>query len=259
MSFRTVYGYAWSENGWRMCNADETVVVRIAEMPLRVRSGYAAEALGAWARWYHTNVEPIDNYQPLDDWGWSATNDVANSNHLSGTAVDLNATQYPWGARTMPADRIARIRRGLQLFEGVIFWGADWGRADEMHYQLNTGTAHITGASDRLADFCRRRIHNGQLVQGDDDMSNADITKIESFIKAYLGPNNSDTKDVRQQLTGSRDLVYVSDPHSGKRVIDLDASYRGFRQSGGRTLMDLTCAIAARVGVPNTYDTSAPR
>jgi len=164
MSFRRIYGHDWSENGWRMCNADETVVVTVAGMKLRVRSGHAATVLEAWLHWYHENVEPIDKYKPTDDWGWSATNDVATSNHLSGTAVDINATQYPWGQRVMPNARKAKIREGLKLFEGNIFWGADWSRADEMHYQLNAGTSSGTGASQKLIDFCNRRIRNGRLI-----------------------------------------------------------------------------------------------
>ncbi|UOK18016.1 lysin A, L-Ala-D-Glu peptidase domain [Gordonia phage Santhid] len=166
MTFRKVYGYEFSENGWRMCNRDECVTVTVAGMGVHLRSGYAAEVLGAWIRWYHENVERIDLYKPLDDWGWSATNDVGNSNHLSGTAVDLNATQYPWGRRVMPKDRIAKVRRGLALFEGTIFWGADWSRADEMHYQLGVGTAAGNGASEKLIDFARRRIDNGRLIEG---------------------------------------------------------------------------------------------
>ncbi|QDF15394.1 lysin A, L-Ala-D-Glu peptidase domain [Gordonia phage Mollymur] len=167
MTFRRVYGKDWSENGWRMCDSNETVVVTVAGMKLRVRAGYAATVLEAWARWYHENVEPIDLYKPTDDWGWSATNDVETSNHLSGTAFDLNATQYPWGedARdVMPASRIAKIREGLKLFEGNIFWGQDWSYKDPMHYQLNHGTSAGTGASDRLIQFCNRRIRNGRLV-----------------------------------------------------------------------------------------------
>ncbi|QXO13117.1 lysin A, L-Ala-D-Glu peptidase domain [Gordonia phage Jojo24] len=166
MTFRKVYGYEYSENGWRMCNRDECVTVTVASMGVHLRSGYAAEVLGAWIRWYHENVERIDLYKPLDDWGWSATNDVGNSNHLSGTAVDLNATQYPWGRRVMPKDRIAKVRRGLALFEGTIFWGADWSRADEMHYQLGVGTAAGNGASEKFIEFARRRIDNGRLIEG---------------------------------------------------------------------------------------------
>ncbi|AMS03098.1 endolysin [Gordonia phage Obliviate] len=207
MSFRTAYGYKYSENGWRMCNRDECVTVTVAGMGLHVRSGYAAEVLGAWVRWYHENVEPIDLYKPLDDWGWSNTNDVATSNHLSGTGVDLNATQYPWGRRVMPADRIAKVRRGLALFEGNIFWGADWSRADEMHYQLGAGTAAGDGASAKLIDFVQRRIKNGRLV---DSVAPAalDVGRVNAFTQGFMGPIGSDIKDSREQLcgSGSRDL-----------------------------------------------------
>lgn len=135
MGFRTAYGNTHSENGWRMCNRDEC---EIASVPLTfidtapIRKGVASTILGAWMVWYDRNVEEI--LSPV--WGWSNTNDVSTSNHLSGTALDLNAPKYPWGRRVMPADRIAKIRTGLSLFEGTVFWGADWSRADEMHYQM---------------------------------------------------------------------------------------------------------------------------
>lgn len=137
MSFRTVYGNDWSENGWRMCNRDECVVALPAlGIPYTdtapIRRGDAATILGAWVIWYHRHVEPLTS--PV--WGWSAENLVRDSNHLSGTAVDIHAPKYPWGTRTMPRERIARVREGLRLFEGTVFWGADWSRADEMHYQL---------------------------------------------------------------------------------------------------------------------------
>jgi len=152
MSFRTVYGYAWSENGWRMCNRDECVVGGpLLGLPhtntAPIRRGAASTILVAWMAWYHRNVEPITS--PV--WGWSATNDVSNSNHLSGTAIDINAPKYPWGLRTMPAARIAKVRQGLRLFEGVVYWGADWGRADEMHYQIG----HSEG-DGRVAAFAAK-------------------------------------------------------------------------------------------------------
>lgn len=136
MSFRTVYGYTVSENGWRMVNRDACGIVRIPGLYLTdtapIRTGAPLTILGAWLYWYDRNIEEILS----SIWGWSATNDVANSNHLAGTAVDVNAPKYPWGSRTMPAARIAKVREGLRLFEGSVFWGADWSRADEMHYQL---------------------------------------------------------------------------------------------------------------------------
>ena len=136
MSFRTAYGHERSENGWRMCNRDECDIPRIRDLFLvdtaPLRKGAPLVILGAWLKWYDLNVEEIGSAV----WGWSRDNDVSTSNHLSGTAVDVNAPKYPWGRRVMPADRIAKIRRGLRLFEGSVFWGADWQRADEMHYQL---------------------------------------------------------------------------------------------------------------------------
>ncbi len=167
MSFRTIYGYAYSENDWRMVNRDECVLINVPGLlymdTAPVRKGYAAEALSAWAAWYDRNV-PGEIVSPT--WGWSATNDVGNSNHLSGTALDINAPQYPWGGSRMQQvypDRVAAIRRGLKEFEGIIFWGADWSRKDEMHFQLNSGTASGDGASERLVDFVRRRVVDGQL------------------------------------------------------------------------------------------------
>ena len=96
MSFRTAYGNTYSENGWRMCNRDECV---IADVPLSfidtapIRRGDVATILGAWMLWYDRNVEEL--LSPV--WGWSNTNDVPTSNHLSGTALDFNAPQYRGG------------------------------------------------------------------------------------------------------------------------------------------------------------------
>ncbi|WP_280378530.1 M15 family metallopeptidase [Nocardia wallacei] len=165
MSWRTAYGNLYSENGWRMCNRDacERIYVEGANndnlAAMIVRSGPAEVVLRAWATWYHHNVEPLDRYAaaPGDDWGWSATNDVADSNHLSGTALDFNATQYPWGmdaSRVMPRARIAKIREGLELFRGFIFWGQDWARKDPMHYQIGVPEFDPDGAPNRgLAAF----------------------------------------------------------------------------------------------------------
>jgi hypothetical protein len=111
-----------------MCDRNECDIPKIPNLLLvdtaPLRKGAPLTILGAWLKWYDTNVEEIGS--PV--WGWSAENAVANSNHLSGTAIDVNAPKYPWGARTMPADRIAKIRKGLALFEGSVYWGADWGQ-----------------------------------------------------------------------------------------------------------------------------------
>lgn len=117
-----------------MCNRDECVTTQPVPhsdtAPVRV--GVAATILNAWLIYYNRVIDPISS----SVWGWSATNDVPTSNHLSGTALDINAPKYPWGTRTMPQTRIAKVRRALDDFAGSIFWGADWDYADEMHFQL---------------------------------------------------------------------------------------------------------------------------
>ncbi|MBF6138122.1 M15 family metallopeptidase [Nocardia otitidiscaviarum] len=155
MGFRTVYGNTHSENGWRMVDRDMCVVALPAlGIPFTdtapLRGGDAATILGAWLIWYHRTVEPLSS--PV--WGWSPTNDVPDSNHLSGTAVDINAPKYPWQRYTMSPHLITRVRRGLELFEGTVFWGRDWSRPDEMHYQLGypEGDRRIHAFAERLND-----------------------------------------------------------------------------------------------------------
>lgn len=133
-----------TENGWPQCSradCDNPVVPGTNNVRLELRRGDACIILTAWASWFHRNVRPIE---PGDGhrnwWAWSATNDVWNSNHLSATAEDLCADQLPWQQYTMPQHQIDIIHRGLTLFEGHVFWGGDWQRVDQMHFQMDGST-----------------------------------------------------------------------------------------------------------------------
>lgn len=231
MSFRTAYGYSHSENDWRMCNRDECVVA-LPEMGIPytdtapIRSGDAATILGAWVIWYQRHVEALIG--PV--WGWSRDNDVATSNHLSGTALDINASKYPWGLRTMPSALKAKVREGLRLFEGSVFWGADWDRADEMHYQIG-----FPEGDPRIARFAEK-LSNGYLgIYGSEDapLSAAEVKQIQEFVAGFVGPIGSDVKDIREQLAGD-----------GAR----DAGeYTGWPQLGGKTLVDALADVLQRV------------
>ena len=139
MGFRSYRGYTKSENGWPIVDRDEIVVTTLPGMKnvkFETRKGDVTTVLVAWGIWYHRNVEPLDEYQPRDEWGFSWDNDVPNSNHLSGTAQDFNATKYPWMRYVMKQTIVDRINEGLRLFEGNIFHGRNWSRVDEMHYQI---------------------------------------------------------------------------------------------------------------------------
>lgn len=70
------------------------------------------------------------------------------------------------------------------------------------------------------------------------------IRHLTDFVKGYLDPVISDVKDLREQVTGSRDLVRFPDGQ-----IDLRASYKGLSQLGkradgtDRTLPDAVAAL----------------
>lgn len=133
MSFRTAYGNTRSENGWRMCNRDECVLVPGPFMNTApLRRGAAEIVLGDLVRRYDREVAPVRSAV----WGWSLYNDVGNSNHLAGTSVDVNAPQWPWGLRNMPSLLVAKCDALERSYGGGVYWGNRWSRPDQMHWQL---------------------------------------------------------------------------------------------------------------------------
>lgn len=160
-----------TENGWRQCDRAEIERIRVPEADdywsraMTVRKGDAFTVLEAAARYYHRYVEPLDRYRVDlgDDWGWSATNVVSNSNHLSATALDFNATQYCWGTKTMPAERVAKCNQMLRDFEGCLFWGRNWNKPDEMHWQIGVPEFDADGVPNRKLAAFAQRLRDGYL------------------------------------------------------------------------------------------------
>jgi hypothetical protein len=148
MGFRTVYGYSYSENGWRMCDAAECDTMEIPGSGLRLpfRKGAANDIMRAWLSWFNRNVENLNNPGRgyTDEGSFTWTNDVGNSNHLSGTAADLNWSEHNFRVSYSgfsPVE-ISKCREGLRLFTykgaQMIWWGQDWNSPkDPMHFQLN--------------------------------------------------------------------------------------------------------------------------
>lgn len=240
MSFRTAYGHTYSENGWRMVNRDgcslpiSPGMTYINTAP--IRDGTPLVILSAWLKYYDTHIATVSS--PV--WGWSRENNVATSNHLSGTALDINAPQWPWGQRTMPDDIKGRIRRGLEMFEDTVFWGADWGYADEMHFQM--GYVEGNPRNQAFAD----KLLGGYLDIYEPRGQDVDMTRDEmkaliyECLDTYVGPIGSDVKDIREQLTGSRNLIERPDG-----TLDIEASYPGWPgilgtkpDGSGRTITD---------------------
>lgn len=210
-----------TENGWPMVNADKCVSVQVVPAAKRVPllRGDVATILNAWIILYNREVEPIRSQV----WGWSPDNDVWNSNHMSGTAIDINAPWYPWGKRVMPAATIGKVRALLAKFEGVVFWGADWSRADEMHYQI--GLPPSNPRVRALAD----KLNNG-------------------YLGAYGTPPAPPPKETETVARSKDDLVL--DQLAGHPWEE----WRGWPQLGNRSLVDAVAVIGEKLGIDGFKD-----
>jgi hypothetical protein len=106
-------------------------------------AGDVATILLDVARRYNREVEPL--VQSHGCWGFQPSHNdyVSNSNHESGTAMDLNATEHPIGtdpASNFTAAQIAAARKLRDSYGGVVRWGGDYtGRKDGMHWEINDG------------------------------------------------------------------------------------------------------------------------
>ncbi len=154
MGFRTAYGNTYSENGWRMIDSDscDRLPIPGTNLILPFRAGDASVVLRGWASWFNNNVESLNNPGRgyTDEGSFTWTNDVGNSNHLSGTAMDLNWSEHTFyvSYSGFSATEIAACRRGLDLFKSCIWWGQDWNSPkDPMHFQLNFGEGDARIAS----------------------------------------------------------------------------------------------------------------
>lgn len=154
MNRRTYRGNTHSYNGWPFITAAGIVralVPGTGDVRIEIRAGEVATVLNAWAALWHRNVRRLDTYRPRDYWGWSATNDHPTSCHLSGTAIDLNATTLPFRIATMPADQRATVDRMVSDFRGVVAWGGHWTNPiDEMHAEIA-----VPPGDHRLTDLAR--------------------------------------------------------------------------------------------------------
>ena len=107
-----------TENGWPQVPAsalDKGFIPGSNVVRLETLAGDVTTILKGFAAWLDRNVEDMEyNYNngERDDWAWSSTNSVWNSNHLSGTAFDYNATQWPMGYYRMPTWMVDRKPEG---------------------------------------------------------------------------------------------------------------------------------------------------
>jgi hypothetical protein len=177
---------ARSQNGWTVLeSAPPAVTVPGTNVRLTMRPGDVSQVLSEVARRFHSEVEPIDE-GIRDDWGWAYRpirgEQSGFSNHASGTAIDLNATQHPRGVKnTFTAAQKRAVRRILastrdeRTGREVVRWGEDFSTTvDGMHFEINADAEAVS----RVA----RRFREGI----DDDMKASDPVRLGAGSRIVL-------------------------------------------------------------------------
>lgn len=156
-----------SQNGWPVLTGAtdgphprlRKAVVPGANRHLYLRDGSVAFLILHFALWWHERISRLDG-GVWDEWGWADRNVRGStnviSNHASGTAGDLDATQYPRGiavALRFKPIQLVLIHRRLRLYGGALTWGGDFRRTpDGMHVEITEGHRlhHIENVARRL-------------------------------------------------------------------------------------------------------------
>lgn len=132
-----------SQNGWNASSNPVEIGIKSFQIPdtdIVVRLNWkAAPLLLAAARAWHNKIEPIDR-GIHDDWSY-AFREIRGvsgvlSNHSSGTALDINATQHPLGVAGTFTSRqrttLKQIAKRFGLRSGEFYYG----RPDGMHLEM---------------------------------------------------------------------------------------------------------------------------
>lgn len=162
--------------GWPVLDTDSpllhTWTVPGVKFRPRLRNGSVGFILAYVILRFHERVEDLNAGHPADDWAYSrrpVTGGTSWSEHASGSAVDLNATQHPYGVPTVntftPAEitRVHRILRFLTRLAGngiqAVRWGGDYRHPDAMHFEVAcTGNIRVAErVAKRLAYTPRGR------------------------------------------------------------------------------------------------------
>ena len=146
-----------SANGWTASKVRSEIGIESFAIPGTNTKLACAKAVApllvGFAAEFHQLIEPIDE-GGLDDWGYcfrQVRGDAVNlSNHSSGTAIDLNATQHPLGkAGTFPAEKVPMIRALAKKYG--LLWGGDYrNRKDEMHFEVTLTPAKAAAFIKKL-------------------------------------------------------------------------------------------------------------
>lgn len=152
-----------SYNGWPASpNLKTRVIEPVKGCRLRiVDNDNVATIFTYLVQQFHKRVDDVTKPHPADDWGFAFRANVNNpnslSNHASGTAIDLDATENPNGVPTnkvFTPREIAEVHEILDELDGTIRWGGDYTNTpDAMHFEVLRGP----GSLQKVARKIRRQ------------------------------------------------------------------------------------------------------
>lgn len=222
-----------SQNGWPASGDRDEINVKPfnvggADFPGGVRSDYVADVLRYVAEQFHNRVENL-----VDGWCWgynyrtiSGSNQY--SNHASGTAIDCNAPNHPYGqSGTFSSAQEREIGQILNEVSHVVRWGGEY--ADEMHFEINasyqavknvalnvrgsssgSGSGGASGRYESYKDVAPgdRVIYGGRDKYGTWSRG-SDVEFVQNYIgtpagsaDGYFGPNTHDGVRWYQDMRG---------------------------------------------------------
>ncbi|GEA79928.1 M15 family metallopeptidase [Cellulomonas uda] len=201
---------ATTNNGWRIVEEHAVTRVYLADDGdgAQILTGDVARALGWLVEQIHTRVERVTK---VNGWRSAAYNQqvggAPGSNHMSGTAVDVNGHLHPYEAGRRSAaygtggwgtEGVKRVRQILAEASGLFAWGLDYnpGWRDGMHFDIAKGKT-----SDDVARF----VATLTPVPEEDTMSRADA--YGGTLDLILTAGKRDTPEGRQASDALREVL----------------------------------------------------
>lgn len=219
-------------NGWP--EVSEQGVVRIVvggdANGATVLAGDAATAFRWLLEQFHTRVEPIIE---VNGWRSAAFNKqvggATRSNHISGTAVDVNGGRHPFEAhhpgKTYSSGFTAAQEREVRsiLREARLFaWGLDFpvGRRDAMHFELAPGTSKTDVA--RFVATLSKEDEDMAITQ--DDLENIREAAANGTAQLFAEMGTGATRRGRNARNALQAVVGVDEQALGAALAELGVS-----------------------------------
>lgn len=200
-----------SQNGY---SCDASLIVKLTvpttSVKLNLRKGDTSVLLLHFAAWFHKNISPLKQaqcggYNDRNIRGSSTT----KSNHASGTAEDLNWTEFPQHARKMTSAQRAKVRAQIRYYEGALRWGGDYSDPDEQHVEINDTPAAVTRVADKIRkDAMPQRTATTQKISGVVPMlrqgdSDSELTGYDTIVRMQRIVGASDDGDWGPKATAA--------------------------------------------------------